>query len=128
MAYTGKVLREMVSFLCTMPDGIYFDTPSSGDGLNFVVHTQAECARVRACFPGVVWNKKRDDVLNWWEYMGYWQGRPVRIFGVSEAPPTCHATIEEYQTEEKVPVAFETKTVTKTRTKWVCDDNGAVND
>jgi hypothetical protein len=128
MAYTGKVLREVASFLCKMPDGIYFDTPSTGETLCFIVHTQADCTKVRACFPGVIWSKKRDDGLGWWEYSGVWNGRPLRIYGVHEAPPTCHATIEEYEVEEKVPVEFETKTVTKTRTKWVCDDGAEVRD
>lgn len=127
MAYTGKAFQETHEFLASMPEGIFFDTPSSGSGLNFIVHTQVHCAQVRSCFPGVVWSKKRDDSLNWWEYRAIWREMPIRIYGVAEAPPTCHATIEEYSVEEQVPVEFETKTVTKTRTKWVCDDGVEVS-
>jgi hypothetical protein len=48
----------------------------------------------------------------------------LRIFGCYEAPPTCRAIEEEYETTEKVPVAWEEQTVTKTRVRWECDDNG----
>jgi len=116
---TTKTLRTLIDI--QFPEDIYFDICSAGI-VDTQCYTQDEVRRARAAFGGgVVWNKEWVADCGWWEYTAKVpQGFTVNIYACRESPPTCKAIEETYEEEEKVPVAFETKMVTKKRIRWDC--------
>lgn len=98
-------------------------------------HTQDDVKALRAAFPGSVWRKKRCDSLDWWEYSAKLDEHTTIVaIACKEAPATCRQVTEEVEVMERVPVEFaeemqpvqvptryEERAVTKTVTKWVCD-------
>ena len=85
---------------------------------------QREVRELMSLLPHTIWKKNYREDCQWWEYNGNCDGIKVNIYACSEAPPTCKAVEETYEVEEAVPVAFETRTVTKKRMRWDCGDKG----
>ena len=95
--------------------------------------TREAVRRVRAVFPGVMWQKNRTDWSDW-EYTAIVPVRGVRrrsfgehgvkihIYACKEAPPACKAIEEEVEVEKQVPVAFETVKVKEKRIRWECPE------
>lgn len=118
-----------------MPTDAYLDVQEDGT-VNAQCATQDVVRRFRVAFGGgVVWRKEFVESCNWWEYnativVRYFIGLPltfnVHIYAVREAPPTCKAIVETYETEESVPVTFEKRKVTKERVRWDCSGEGEV--
>lgn len=103
-----------------VPEDVYFDIDNEGS-VRAQAKDQDAVRRFRAAFPGIVWKKSFSEGCNWWEYDGTApEGFAINIYACSEAPPTCKAIEEEYEAEERVPVRFETRTVTKKRVRWDC--------
>jgi hypothetical protein len=90
--------------------------------LEFQRDTQAEVRNLIRVLPRAVWSKQFVKDCNWWEYTTSIDDVPMHIFAVKEAPANCKAIKEEYQVEEQVPIAFEARTVTKTRLRWECQE------
>lgn len=85
--------------------------------------TQANVKAIRRAFPaGLLWRKEFNTYCAWWQYTTTLDGIELRIFACAEAPPACRAIVETYEAEERVPVAFETRTVTKERVRWECPE------
>lgn len=121
MSYTGASLKALMPILTTMPEGIHFATKLGGKlGIDFQAGTQEQVARIRAHFPGVVWNKRHEPNPGWWEYDGDWNGLHVHIYACREAPPTCRAIEETVIVKERVPVTFEERDVEKKVVRWDC--------
>jgi hypothetical protein len=130
---TIPVMKYLLRLL--FPDGCDVDVQSDGN-VQIQAHTQAAVRAVRACFPGVIWQKQYS-ACDWWEYngkVGKRMFRPafkIHIYACREAPPTCHAVVEKVEVEELVPVGadprpLEKRIVVKEKTRWVCSDNDKV--
>ena len=93
--------------------------------------TQELVRAVRACFPGVIWKKQHSE-WSGWSYSGIVRARrfrnpvfAVEISGCQEAPPTCHAIVEQIEVEEMVLVVepkYETRKVLKEKVRYECSD------
>jgi len=118
MSTKSNHFEKQCEIVRRLPDGQHFQMEKNGS-----VKMQASgdaVKRVRECFPGAIWEKEKCDDLSWWEYRTEWDGVPLRIYADYVGPAACHKITEEYETIEKVPVAFEERIITKTRTRWVC--------
>lgn len=116
------LLRHIVDLFSDLPNGVIASIVDSG--IVVQAHNRAAAQQIRSCFPGLFWRKLSPDVtkLSWWEEEAYSKGVRINIYAIQEAPPSCKAIEEEYEEEEKVPTAFETRMVTKTRTRWECPE------
>lgn len=102
--------ETLVPLILRLPVGQHCDVTHAG-GLDMQANTQDHVSRLLTLFPGVIWKKTWQDSCEWWNYDGEYQGIPIHIYAVKEAPRTCTAITEERDVEEQVPVAFETRTV-----------------
>lgn len=125
MSIKSEHLEKQLVVVRMLPDGTYFDTCRNGS-LDLILCSQQQVAAVRAALGPALWRKEYVQEPNWWAYHAEVCGVPVRIYGVHEAPPTCKAIVEEYDAEEQVPVAFETRIVHKQRiVGWDCGPENA---
>ena len=131
MSYAKKTLFDAMDILRALPNGTHFDVGNEEPAtLSFQAATQEEVRKLRAFFPGCVWRKSwNDGGCSWWEYDTEFRGFPVKIYAVSEAPPTCHAITEEREVEVQVPLTFETRKRTeKVIVGWSCGDEAPMPD
>ena len=110
---------EITRLLFMLPDEQWVEIKDDGS-LYFQCNTQEAVRHLRECFPGTVWDKRRDEYNNWWEYTGKYQGTRLHIYACREAPPTCKAIVKVIEVEEQVPVQFETRRVKKEVVTWDC--------
>ena len=126
------ILKHACDVLDRVPEDIYVSWGGLHNvGLSIQAHSQEEVRRVRACFPGTFWKKRYQEALRWWTYETTFEGVNVSIYGVNEAPATCHAVEEQYEAEEydfPAGVSYPKKTVIKTRLRYVCSDGAQVNE
>ena len=109
-----------------LPEGTPFDVNFAGADVAIQAPRQKNVRAIRAAFPGVtVWVKQYIETLQKWEYTTAYEGLSVLLYACAEAPPTCKAIEEEYEEEEKVPVQWETRLVTKKRVRWDCNGGAA---
>lgn len=81
---------------------------------------QEEARVLRRMFPPATWRKNYNAPVGWWEYSTSFGPIQVKLYGIADAPASCELVTESYESEEDVPVAFERRVVTRTRTKMVC--------
>ena len=114
---TAEFIRKHFDLIHRLPDGAYCDNYE--DALWIInCHDPAE---IRACFPEVrFWKKAKHQSVGWWHSVTLPDGRKVGL-NTYEAPQTCRAIEEEYETVEKVAIAFEERVVKKTRVRWECE-------
>lgn len=118
-ADTQRVLKAVMKRpeLCTLEIAISYTYDKNHKrahaGLQFFANTQAQVAEHRRRFPGAFWTKQYNEACNWWQYeavvripkgFGRYERVPVKIVGVTEAPPTCQMTEIEVMEEQYVPV------------------------
>jgi hypothetical protein len=97
--------------------------------------TQELVRAVRKLFPGVIWSKSHNQFWGWC-YSGIVRARrfrnpsfAVEINGCKEAPPTCHAIVEQVEVEESVQVVapqYETRKVMREKVRYECTDGAKV--
>jgi hypothetical protein len=137
-AYANHAIKIPPSMSYDIDDFIGARTGKT-ESLVIKVHcyTQDKVRELRRAFPGIVWRKTRRDSIGWWEYKAQLDDTTtIKVVGCTEAPPTCRQVTEEVEVTEKVPVEFteemqpvkvptryEDRTVTKTVTRWVCDES-----
>ena len=126
MSYHTKNWEDFVPLIRRLPVDQHYQVALDGQRLELVVHNQTDTHAAMAAFPGIFWHKSVNEYANWWEYRGAYQGIEIKLFGCTEAPPTCRAIEEEYEVEVDVPTATERRTVTRKRTRWECAEDGAV--
>ena len=111
-----------------VPPEAFFDVSSAGI-IEFQAADQAAVQEIRAAFPGTFWQKEYSESVNWWEYNGKTlSGLCIHIYACRQAPPACRAIVETDETEEEVPVQFETRTVIKERVRWECGSDAKGED
>jgi hypothetical protein len=115
-------LPALLPLLLALPNDQHFELEfnDNDNAIEFQCDTQIRVRRLRACFPGTVWQKSYSASCQWWEYATEYAGVKLRIYAVKEAPPSCRAIEEEVEVNEEVPVTFETRVVKKKIIRWDC--------
>lgn len=123
MSWRTENFMDLVALIHRLPVGQHFSISSDGKRLEMQASNQEKVKTVMAVFPGCIWKKNGRKDLQWWEYDSEHNGVKLHIYACYQAPSTCRAVEEEYETEEKVPVKYEIRRVIKTRTRWICPDD-----
>jgi hypothetical protein len=127
MSVRVKNYKEaFVPLICALPVGTWYSVVAS-DKLELQANTQREVTAIRKSLPAAVWEKTYDEGLCWWMYDTTINGTRIHLYGCGEAPPTCTAITETRVVEERVPTAWETKTVEKeVIVGWDCTNGDGV--
>jgi len=113
------LVQKAVGLLDRVPDDMWVEVKDCM--LGFQGNTQSNAAYIRSLFPGVFWRKAFiKGACNWWEYYGNYEGVDIKIYAVSEAPPTCKAVTRIVEFEEEVPTAFAMRLVKRKVVEWDC--------
>ena len=108
-SYNPKTFDKVLPLIYRLPQkGCWFDIgPQDEPLLELQAQKQEDVARLRACFPGVIWQKEYSKECAWWTYEGTMDGVSLRIYGVREAPRTCTVIQEERLVTKRVPTEFK---------------------
>ena len=123
MSWRTENFMDLVALIHRLPVGQHFAIGSDGKRLEMQASDQKKVKAIMTLFPGCIWKKSNRKDLQWWEYDSECNGVKLHIYACRQAPPTCKAVEEEYETEERVPIKYETRRVVKTRTRWICPDD-----
>lgn len=133
MRATAAVREQLrTEFFRSLPDDQYFEIDQDGHW-SFQCETQADVRALRRALQQHVkhhtWRKAFYAGAKWWEYFNEkLDGKPIKVYACREAPEQCRAITETVEVEERVPVEFETRTVTREVTRWECPEDVGVED
>lgn len=128
MSFRIAELERVVPWLLRLPENQHFDVSLTNGKPEIEMQASGpEVGRLRAVFPGVIWAKKKDENIGWWDYRGETEdGILLHIYADYVGPNSC-TRVEEVVTETIEVPACEAHTETRRvkKVRWICPDEAA---
>ena len=122
MATRTADFDKLIHLILALPEGTYFDSMPSK--LSIQGRSRKQVRAIRACFPGLIWKKRKNEYGGWWEYDATTsEGVLIHIYADREGPASCKRIEKVVEETVHVPANEAHDEVRKqTVVTWECPE------